>query len=93
MQPLEIQHFDCACFSCEHTMRLVYDPDDGDLWAEIHLAQSRPWWRRMWPALRHVFGYRSKYGNWDCLLFRPEEAGRLTAVLEAWRQRHGLPVE
>lgn len=64
MRPLKTEHFDCECYTPEHTVRFTYDPEDGILSMDIHL---RKWefWKRVWIAVKYVFGYKSKYGDFD----------------------------
>ncbi len=65
-------YFECSCESSEHVIRLsrFEDKDFDDL---IYVSFFlRPWTfrRRVWYAIKYVFGYRSKYGDfaehiWD----------------------------
>lgn len=76
------EFFECACYSDEHTLKFSYDPDENELFASVYLNQYRHFWKRIWVAVKYVFGYRSKYGHWDCFLLRPEDADRLKALLD-----------
>ena len=58
----------CACNSPEHQVILCYDPGDTDfpeMYLEIHLTTTRSVLRRLWVALKYLFGYRCRYGEWD----------------------------
>jgi hypothetical protein len=83
---MEKQWFDCACAWPEHTLRFVYDPDEGDLWTEVHLTHD-VWWKRLWTAVRHVFGYKCKYGCYDCWLMKDEDVDRLIDLLQRKKER------
>jgi len=76
------EYFECACFSDEHTLKFTYDPEVNELYTSVYLHQYGNLFRRLWVALKYVLGYRSKYGHWDCFLLRPEDAGRLRALLD-----------
>lgn len=75
--------FTCRCGSLEHI--LVVSADDEDFFIEIHLAPA-PWPERIVQAIRHVFGYRSKYGDFDEILLDPATAVDLADKLLEWAQ-------
>jgi len=66
----------CACSSNEHQISLESDECEGvkDLYLAFHLAQAKPWYRRIVNAIKYVFGYRCKYGDFDEFLFTIETA-------------------
>lgn len=59
------EYFECSCGSDEHTIRFVLDKKDKEIYLCVFLNQYRPWWKRIWIALKYVFGYKCKYGHWD----------------------------
>ena len=67
-------HIVCACTSDEHTLRLMHfkaDPEKGDDFDEVYWSvylNPYPWYKRLWVALRYLFGHRSKF---DSLAKRP----------------------
>lgn len=78
------EYFECSCASPEHTLRFVLDldPEDPGIHTEVYLG-SYPWgWKRLWVGIRYIFGYKSKYGAWDCFLLKPEDAPRLRSLLD-----------
>ena len=87
----EIQgFFQCICKNISHQMhysdipycengKIVYD----EVFLEIHLSQSMPWYRRIISAITYVFGYRTKYGNWDTLALSNADLIRLRDMLNA----------
>jgi hypothetical protein len=48
----------------------VYDPEDNELYTSVFLNQYQNVFKRVWIALKYVFGYRCKYGHWDCFIMR-----------------------
>jgi hypothetical protein len=73
---VETHHLICACSDAEHDLRVVYDPHDGHIIFEVQLNPSwRPWYQRIWTALRYVFGSRvqCKYGAYDCTILRRQD--------------------
>lgn len=81
---MEHHHIVCSCHSPEHIVEFVVndEPDDPDLfWVQVQLRQWRPWWKRVWVALRYVFGYQCRYGHWDSASVSREEATKLRDYL------------
>ena len=82
---MKTEYFDCECSSSEHTLRFCYfEPYKGDgfiepaeLYAEIHLNQYRSFWKRIWVAIKYVFGYKCQYGHWDVWTLNHKDCERL----------------
>ena len=81
---MEIQYFDCQCHTPEHTIRLVIDPEYGDLHLEVFLGDN-VWYMRIWKAIKYVFGYKCRYGHYDCTLLKPEDYERLEHLMKRSR--------
>jgi hypothetical protein len=64
----DIIHIDCDCISPEHILRFTWDPEDKLVYTEIQLVQWRNIWKRIWVAIRYVFGHQCAYGTWDCTI-------------------------
>ncbi len=69
--------FECACGSDEHTIRFILDYEDGDLYTSVYLNQYRSWWKTAWVGIRYIFGYKCRYGDWDCWMLDASDAVRL----------------
>lgn len=64
-------YLDCECHAREHQIRFSrYEETDGKkyLYISFHLYDSSRFFRRIWRRLKHLFGYKCKYGNWDELI-------------------------
>ena len=81
MEPIKTEYFGCACFSDEHLLIFNYDPDEGDLWVDVHLTND-PWYERVWAAVKHIFGYKCKYGCFDTWLLNSEHVDRMIEMLQ-----------
>jgi hypothetical protein len=44
---------------------------------EYHLSQYHGFFARIWHALKYVFGFRSRYGDWGTVLIGPKQAAEL----------------
>jgi len=86
-KPTEFHYFTCMCGDAEHTLRFVYVPEYGDLNTEVYLRQYRRWYKRLWLAIKYVFGYQSKYGAFDCTMLQREEYDKLRDLLNRSEKR------
>jgi len=77
----------CACGSFEHqvTFYIISEriEDDWDeLYMAVHLTTYRNIFKRMWYAIKYVFGYKSKFGAWDEMIFSDKEKEKLYQYLK-----------
>jgi hypothetical protein len=77
------EFFECQCHSDEHVLRLTLSLDDEDpeIYASVFLRQYRSFFKRLVIAVRYLFGYKCKYGHWDCFLMKPGDAMRMQGML------------
>lgn len=83
------EFFVCECGSDEHTLRFTYDEDETEndlkeIYTSVYLNQHRSFFKRLWVAIRYVFGYKCKYGHWDCFVLRREDAERMIRMLKEY---------
>jgi len=70
-------YFECKCGSTEHTLRFTFDKGNKELYTDIYLNQWRPLWKRILVGIKYIFGYKCKYGEWDCWVLNKADAKRL----------------
>ena len=89
--PPEIHYFECICKSDEHLLKFQFDkdPKDPSLYTTIHLQQWRNPLKRVWTAIKYVFGFKSKYGQWDCWEIEPGDAIRLITLCQEYIELNG----
>jgi hypothetical protein len=77
-------HLECFCNSPEHIVRFVNDPDDhtNAFYIEIQLNDRYTFLKKCWVALKYIFGYKSKFGHWDCVTVSHEECVNLKRFIE-----------
>ena len=83
---LEVHYTACNCGSPDHIVRFSYDNEmEGDelCWIEVQLRQWRPFWKRIYVAIRYVLGYESRYGHWDCATIDLKEGRKLRNFLNS----------
>lgn len=69
------EHFRCICGSPDHQFDLSWDEEEA--WITIHLSPAGTIFERIARAVRYVFGYRSRYGDWDCPALSEADVKRL----------------
>jgi len=77
-------YFDCRCWSNEHTLRFSIDVDEVDqtLFTSIFLNDWQRWYKRVWQALKYVFGFKCSYGHWDCWSLDQHDVKKLRDMLD-----------
>jgi len=96
----------CECSSVEHQIVFTYCSEEreditgieGAIYEDcmdvsIHLTEYNGFFKRIWVAIKYIFGYRSRYGDWDTFLMNPEDADRLIPYLEKLRDNNKLVME
>jgi hypothetical protein len=76
MADLNKEYYECQCYSDEHTLKFVIDDEECELYASVFLHQYRNIFKRIWVAIKYVFGYKCKYGHWDCFMMQDEDIDR-----------------
>lgn len=85
----ETEFFKCVCESNEHTVMFEldrFDPLYTELSISIFLNQYRGFFRRLLIAVKYLFGYKCKYGHWDCVLLKSEDTDRLIKLLQEYKK-------
>lgn len=78
----DFTHITCVCTSPEHTLRFSFDEEEKEVYTEVYLKQYRGFFKRVWIALKYIFGYSSRYGHWDCTIMNDAESRKLHGFLE-----------
>jgi hypothetical protein len=82
MRSIREENFSCSCYSDEHELRFGYDPDENDIFVSVFLPDV-PFFERVVNAIKYVFGYKCKYGHFECFLLRNvNDAKRLRLMLD-----------
>ena len=72
----------CECSSCEHQLVVSWDDKEDEVYVHVHLADCKGFWRRLWHGLQYAFGYKSRYGAFDEVILRKEDAPALQRVVD-----------
>lgn len=73
--------FVCKCGSLQHLF--IVTAEEEDLYIETHLAPL-PFFKRLKHAVRYLFGYRSKYGDFEETVLDARSALDLGDYLIRW---------
>jgi len=82
-------YFECTCGAPDHTLRFVIDKGDKEwpptMYTEVMMSHFRPWHKRVWIAIRYMFGMDTPdhYGGWE---LNREDADRLIKMLEDFKK-------
>lgn len=73
----------CECNSVEHQIMFFWFPDDMEnVYMEIHLPR-KTFWERLTTGLKHIFGYKSRYGDWDEVILNKEKIQKFLGELQS----------
>ena len=84
---MEEELFICTCHSLEHQVIFWKDNDDGEVYINVHLSKHG-FFRRLVHGIKYIFGYSSRYGNWDEFIFKPEDLKKLKEFLDEEISKH-----
>lgn len=75
--------FVCECSNVEHQLIFTYfdDETNGDVYMSVHLIPESNIWKRIKNAIKYIFGYRSKYGDFDEFIFRSKDSEKLQSII------------
>ncbi len=80
---MEKMHSDlviCNCGSSEHQIIFTYNEDEKEVYMEVHLSKQRRFFKRFWHALKYIFGYRCRYGDFEEVIITPEDADKFLKI-------------
>lgn len=73
--------FICKCCNTEHQLIFSYFTDEKEVYVSVHLIPEYRIFRRIWNAIKYIFGHRSIYGHFDEFIFKPEDADKLQSIV------------
>jgi hypothetical protein len=86
----ESQFFECACHSDEHTLRFSFipsdDPLDNEVYSSVFLNQYHSFFGRLWVAIKYLFGYKCKYGHFDCFILKDADVDRMVELMTKYKE-------
>ena len=96
----ESEIFICNCSDISHNIVFQlwdFGKDNKSLWRpassncelsiHVFLNDYPYFWKRVWLGIKYIFGYKSKFGYYDTVSFRYEDATRIKAILDKFTGR------
>lgn len=83
--------FICSCCSPEHQLIMEADFDDDGIptvYCSVHLMPELNIFKRIWAAIKYIFGHRSVYGEFDEFIFKSQDADKLQEVVDYLKRSH-----
>ena len=86
MRGFEIEElFNCECGDPSHQFIISADKETTEgpcAFISVHLNREHNIFKRIWYAIKYVFGARSIYGDFDEIIINPNDADRLQKVVD-----------
>jgi hypothetical protein len=80
------RYLECNCLAPEHLLRFYWwededrdNPEWGYLCVETNLSHYLPWYKRIWHAIKYIFGSPCGWG--ETLIYK-ENAKELKSIIE-----------
>lgn len=74
----------CKCSSTEHQIHFGWwdEDEDGDVYMSVLLNPEYKWWKRIVLAVKYIFGYKCKYGQFDEVILDKKDIPKLEKIIE-----------
>lgn len=81
----------CECHSPEHQMIFSFweDKQESEMYLTVHLSKSKLLWR-VRDAVKHIFGYQCKYGDWDEVCLDKQQAVEIRDMMNLFLKVHAV---
>jgi hypothetical protein len=83
-------YYECQCHSDEHRVAWWIEGREKNfepmIGFSVFLSDYPSFWVRIWNAVKYVFGYKCKYGHFDCFLLRNEDVDNMIKMLEGYKK-------
>ncbi len=90
VKDLKTYYFQCACSSQDHTVGITFDIEEKEMSFEVQLHQWKPFYKRLWSAVKYLFGYECKYGHWDTSVMNEEKFLELYNLMTRFSYTAGI---
>ena len=88
---MENNYFECECNCKEHVLQIdldtctdpqLMDYEDNRVFISTYLDTKRKWYRRIYTAIKHVFGYQSVFGAFSEIMIKREDYDKFINIFE-----------
>lgn len=86
----EYEYIECVCSCACHNLRFSWDPDPSfpKILVSVFLNSYYGFFRRIWLAIRYIFGFKSKYGQFDEVILMNEQVEQLENMCDRFLKTH-----
>ena len=73
----------CSCGDASHQVIFTaysFEDEQGEVTLQTHL-KTLPFWERLGNAFKYLFGFKSRYGDFDCLILDKDSVPVLKKVI------------
>ena len=84
------KYVECQCGTVEHTLRFTWDddPDWPEVYVDVHLGYHYGIFKRIWYGLKYIFGFKSRYGQFDEAILGHKEVTQIKELCDEWLETH-----
>jgi len=83
MDTFETTRLECDCLSFDHSVRFNIDKELGHIYIDVPLNQWRPFYQRVWLAIKYIFRSTNRYGHYDTVMIKSEDYGKIRDILSS----------
>ena len=80
-----MEYYECACHSDEHRLVFTYEPGDKEVYASTFLSNYHGIFGRIKNAIKYIFGYKCKYGHFDCFILHENDLDKMINMLNKYK--------
>ena len=84
------KYIECECETVNHILRFTHDdnPSWPEIFVDVHLNQHYGFFKRLWYGIKYIFGFKSKYGQFEEVLLGKEKVKELRDFCNEWLEKH-----
>lgn len=80
---MKTKFFLCECTSFDHLFSV--NCDDQDCYIAVHLS-PKSFFQRVIGAFKYIFGFRSRYGDFEEIMIKKEDAKEIAELLKSYAE-------
>jgi hypothetical protein len=67
--------------NCSYQLLISRNREEKEIFVQIHLTSYENVFKRILTAIKYIFGYKSRYGSWDCVVLDEKTQKELVKFL------------
>lgn len=85
-------HFTCQCYTPDHDFRVIFNPEDKEIYVSTQLSQNANFFKRIWYAIKYILNIKSRYGDghWEETVLREEDFCKLFDLMLLYSHKAGI---